>query len=117
MNQLSFLASDGSVARQERDAGMARALQHAEAEVPAWGSLALSYLRRYAETHERFPGWFVTHAAGLSGAVPMPPTGKSWGAIFTKAARLGWIAKDGYAQDPNRHANPCPVWRSRVFRS
>lgn len=100
-------------ARQERDQKMQQALDHAEAETRAWGELALAYLRWYAERHDRFPGWFVTQTAGLS--VPTPPTPKAWGAIFTKAARDGLIRKDGYTQDPNRHANPCPIWASNVY--
>lgn len=94
--------------------GMRRALEHAERDVPDWGDRALAYLEEYAKTHDRFPGWFVTQAADLVGAVPTPPTRKAWGSIFTKAARLGWIKKDGYTQDPHRHANPCPVWKSTV---
>ena len=103
-------------ARRVRDQKMGQALDHAEAESARWGTRALSYLRQYAESHDRFPGWFVTQAAELTGAVPTPPTLKSWGSIFTKAARAGWLVKDGYAQDPHRHANPCPIWKSMIYR-
>ena len=103
-------------ARRQADEGQQRALDHAEDVVENWGSIALSYLRQYADTHDRFPGWFVTKAADLTGAVPTPPTAKAWGSIFTKAARNGWIVKDGYGQDPHRHANPCPIWRSLIYR-
>ena len=103
-------------ARQARDEGMQQAVDHAESDIPGWGAQALSYLRQYAETHDRFHGWFVTKAADLTGAVPTPPTAKAWGSTFTKAARLGYIRKDGYGQDPHRHANPCPIWRSLVYR-
>lgn len=103
-------------ARLVRDQKMQQALDHAESETARWGDRALAYLRRYAERHDRFPGWFVTKAADLTGAVPTPPTPKAWGAIFTKAARVGWIVKNGYTQDPHRHANPCPVWKSLIWR-
>ena len=104
-------------ARRVRDQKMQQVLDHAEREQPKWGDLALAYLKRYAETHDRFVGWFVTQAADLTGAVPTPPTLKSWGSIFSKAARDGWLVKDGYAQDPHRHANPCPIWKILIHKA
>ena len=96
-------------------AGMRRATEHAESDSPGWSSQALAYLESYAKAHDRFPGWFVTHEASLQNAVPKA-SGKAWGSIFTKAARLGWIEKDGYTTDPNRNCNPVPVWRSLIYR-
>lgn len=109
------MIDDYAKAVAERNAGMQRATDHAEADHPNWGVLALDYLKAYAATHERFPGWFVTKAASLSKAVP-EASGKAWGSIFTKAARQGWIVRDGFDKDPNRHMNPCPVWRSMCYR-
>ena len=103
-------------ARRLRDMKITQALDHAERESVRWGDMALDYLKRYAETNDVFPGWFVTRAADLTGAVPTPPTLKAWGSIFTKAARSGWIQKCGYRQDPHRHANPCPVWKSLIYQ-
>ena len=103
-------------ARTVRDQKMAQALEHAEVESARWGAQALDYLKWYAETHDRFPAWFVTQAAELCREVPTPPTPKAWGSIFTRAVRNGWLKKDGFAQDPNRHANPCPVWLSLLYR-
>lgn len=57
----------------------------------------------------------VTHSAALAKAVP-PASRKAWGAIFAKAVREFVLVKDGFTQDPNRHANPCPVWKSLVFK-
>lgn len=116
MADVQQLDIEQEIARRQAEEGMGRALEHAEADSPGWGSQALAYLRQYAETHDRFPGWFATQAADLTGAVPTPPTLKAWGSIFTKAARKGWIVKDGYGQDPHRHANPCPIWRSLIYR-
>ena len=104
------------MARAKRDEGMGRALDHAEREMVSWGETAFSYLVWYAETHDKFPAWFATQAADLTGAVPAPPTRKAWGSIFIRAARTGVIRKDGYRADPNRHANPCPVWASLIYK-
>jgi hypothetical protein len=96
---------------------MRRALDHAEQQVSTWGELALAYLELYAETHDAFPGWFVTRAAELDRVVPTPPTLKAWGAIFKKAARLGYIKRTGYTPDPHRHAAPAPLWTSLIYHA
>ncbi len=115
MNQLSFLASDGSIARQERDAGMPRALEHAESDTPGWGDKAYAFLAQYALEHDRFPGWFVHREAEAAGCVPVA-SGKAWGSVLSRGARAGIIAKDGFIADVNRKMNPCPVWRSLIYK-
>ena len=112
MNQLSL-----DYPRVARDEGMKRALDHAEADCAGWSDTAMAYLNGYALTHDRFTGWLVTTSAELTRSVPTPVTAKAWGSIFTKAARLKIIAKDGYTQDPNRHASPVPVWKSLIYRT
>lgn len=120
MNQLSLLTPDGKptleAARSARDAGMQQALDHANDKTPQWSETALAYLKMYSKNHEHFVGWFVTNEAELSGAIDAPPTRKAWGSIFTAAVRRGWIEKSGYRQDPNRHCNPAPLWRSLIYR-
>ena len=102
-------------ARAAANEGMARATAHADEDIPGWSDAALAYIHSYALSHDRFTGWMVTHTAGLTGSVPVK-SGKCWGILFVKAQKLGWVKKDGYAQDPNRHMNPCPVYRSLVYR-
>ena len=119
MLQLTLLTESGMPtienARQARDDGMTLATSHADEATPGWSSVALDYLHNYALSHEIFPAWFVTAAAGLTRSVP-EKSGKAWGSLFVKAQREGWIKKDGYTQDPNRHCNPAPVYRSFIFR-
>lgn len=105
------------LARDARDEGMERAHSHAESKKPGWSDMAYEFLKRYAETHDRFPGWFVTREVGLTRAVPAPPTPKAWGSVFRMAMKRGLIEHTNtFTQDPYRHANPCPVWRSLVFK-
>lgn len=111
-----MIQSDLDFARKARDEGMQRSTDHADGDAPGWSDDALAFLKQYAEAHDQFVGWYVTKHAELSGKVAAPPTKKAWGSIFTKAQRLGWIEKNGYRQDPNRHANPCPVWASRICK-
>lgn len=109
MNQLS-------IAYKQCDQGMARAAQGAENAVEGWTDLALDFLKRYAETHERFPAFFVTAAAEteptLAGVNP-----KAWGPVVQTAMKRGIIAKtDSTMPHPGRHACPAYVFRSLVCK-
>lgn len=96
--------------------GMSRALEHAEADVPAWGDLALQWLRKYAETHAQFPGWFVTEESSRDPNFPAPKNSRAWGAIWKQAQRLGIIeATNRTMPHPRRHGCPAVVWRSLVL--
>ena len=116
MNQLTLIPAAPSIdsARAARNEGMTRATNHADESTPGWSQAALDYLHNYALTHEVFPAWFVTAAAGLTRSVPVK-SGKAWGSIFVKAKKLGWIERAGFRPDPNRHMNPAPVWRSLIY--
>jgi hypothetical protein len=104
------------IARRTAEIGMSRALDRANAEhrAPLWSELALSYLERYARSHERFTGWMVVRSADLSPDFPSPQNGKAWGSVMREGARRGWIERVGTARDPHRHGNPIPLWRSRI---
>lgn len=104
-------------ARAAADEGMGRALQRAERDVPAWGDLALQWLRRYAETHQEFPGWFVTSESSRDPKFPAPANSKAWGAIWKQAQRLGIIEATGRTKPhPARHGCPAAIWKSKVYR-
>lgn len=109
---------DIDFARAQANEGMARALEHAESDVPQWGETALQWLRRYAESHQEFPGWFVTDSAALDPTFPTPADGRAWGAVWTKAQRLGIVRDSGkQARHPHRHASRAIVWASLVYRA
>jgi|ERR1051325_4657098 hypothetical protein len=101
-------------ARAARDAGMGNAATGAENAHPGWGETAYAYIMAYARRNQRFAGWMLTRDAALEKAVE-PRTGKAWGIYFVKAQKEGFIVKDGFTQDPNRHANPCPVYKSLIY--
>lgn len=118
MNQLSFLAADGSLdqARLARDDGMKRALDHAEEETPAWGELALAFLRCYAQKEPAFAAYMVVMASENDGAFPIPPNSRAWGTVFRAAAKARIIENSGTTvEHPKRHACPAIVWRSLIF--
>ena len=97
----------------DKDAGMALATGKADARHDGWSAQAYTFLAAYAGTHALFAGWQVVQDARDQHAVP-DASGKAWGSVFLKAARNGIIEKAGYTTDPNRHANPIPLWRSRL---
>ncbi len=103
---------DYAQAAKDKEAGIQLALLHADSHDPQWMRSALACLHDYAVKHERFAGWMVSHAAGA----PATAAPKAWGAVFLIAARLGWLEKSGYTEDPTRHRNPVPVWRSLLWK-
>lgn len=105
-------------------AGMARALDHANAATLdalgkddlSWGDLAYAYLLRYARAHEEFISEDVSYASRLWGMI-QPPTDRAWGAIYTKAARHGYIIQVGAGKSRRRHGSICPRWRSLIYQA
>lgn len=97
------------------DVGMSRALARAEHAVPSWGEIALDFLDAYARKNQEFPGWMVVKASELDRAFPEPPNPKAWGPIVKRAVKVGLIEYARPGKDPNRHCNPIPIWRSRVY--
>lgn len=101
-------------ARQERDAGMDRAIEHAERVDDSWPVVAYNFLCRYAHAHEYFDAWEVTAEAQRLG-YGAPTTDKAWGSIFVKAVRNEIIEAWGVGRNPNRHASICIRYRSNVY--
>lgn len=102
---------DYSTAAYGKEIGMQLSLLHANSHDPQWMQSALEHLHAYALKHERFAGWMVSHSTGA----PVTAQPKAWGQVFRMAVKLHWIEKDGLTQDPTRHMNPVPVWKSRVW--
>jgi len=100
-------------ARELRDEGMQRAIEHAEADVPGWANLAYLFLCKYAKENRQFTSFDLRVAAREWGLV-MPPTDKAFGSVFTKAAKNGVIRKAGYRAHPERHASPTVLWESQA---
>src|SRR3954467_9221039 len=99
-------------AKAARDEGQQRALEGAEADTQGWGDIAAEFLKRYAETHEFFPGFFVTAESEKDDTFPKPKNERAWGVIYTRAQKLFWIKKtDRRVPHPKRHASEAIVYR------
>ena len=98
---------------------MKQALDHAEAVAPGWKQYAMNYLVRYlAEIAPRissreFMAEDVRNWAHRNG-LELPPTGRAWGGIITKAANMGLIIKVGlgYTKNKKAHKTPAAIWRA-----
>ncbi len=110
---MSQLAIDFSApidrARAGRDSGMQRAQEHAEDVAPGWADRAFAALCAYAKLAGRFTSYEFRMTAYSQG-LDAPPTDKAFGPVFLRAVKAGVIQKTGYAQHPERHASPTPVW-------
>lgn len=95
----------------QRDQGIARSAEHAEAIDPNWGATAYSMLTQFCGERKGcfFTSEDVRRWCELRGFdTPVP---KAWGAVFLKASRRKLIQKrlqPGVAKQ--RHGSPCPMW-------
>jgi hypothetical protein len=102
-------------ARELRDEGMKRAVDHAERETPGWQDQAIGHVRVFAGLEHEFMCEEARRFAESRGIAP-PPDKRAWGAVMMKCAKLGLIEKVGlgYAKDPKVHMNPASIWRSKA---
>lgn len=106
---------DLAAARAQRDAGMQRAIEHAEDLNEDWSEQAYDFLIAFAQRNATFQSEDVSDASKRVTGFPQPPTDRAWGSIYTRAARAGVIEQHGIARSRRRHASVCILWRSLVF--
>lgn len=104
--------------RTERDKGIKRAVDHADAENPSWSDRALAFIHEYSLTHSAVVCESV-RAYAESRGMPKPPTARAWGGPMVRARKLGWLQKTQERQvaaDPGVHMNELHVWRSLIYQ-
>jgi hypothetical protein len=100
-------------AEARRDVGMARAVDHADRDVPGWSFDAQAALGRYCKAHghgHQFLAEELRLYAETLAIVPTPPSQKAWGAVMQRAAREGLIRKVGYAPSASSNMSPKTLW-------
>ncbi len=102
-------------ARQQADAGMTQAIDHAAEANPEWPIDAYHYLVGFAQNHQFFISEDVSGQSKLDG-LEQPPTDRAWGSIYRKAVKHGIIVQDGIGRSARRHASICPRWRSLICK-
>lgn len=110
---MTQLAIDFDAARQHRDAGMARAAEHAERVCDGWAEQAYAFLVTFAKRTDLFISEDVSDASKAEG-LPQPPTDRAWGSVYRRAIKAGVIVQDGSGRSRRRHCSICPRWRSMV---
>lgn len=110
MTQLSL-----DLARKAASAGITRAVNNADRQIPDWSTQAYSFLLTFARTHEYFISEDVSGASKTE-HFPQPPTDRAWGAIYRKAVKAGVIRQDGMGRSARRHCSICPRWRSMIWQ-
>lgn len=90
-------------------AGMQQALDHAERECPDWGEMALQALKDFLKEHT---GPFITEQVRNWARKIPEQKGQAWGAVISKAERLGLIKKYDWAKtiNPASHSRPVIQW-------
>lgn len=113
---------DFEKARELRDDGIKRAVDHADSLAPAvapkWSDTAFDYLLEYARENRSFTSEDVRQAAERAERVTIPPDKRAWGGVVQRASRAGIIERAGFvtAKDPKVHCNNIALWRSRSYR-
>lgn len=114
MNQLAI----DFEARAQRDAGIRKAVDHAEDVTPGWSDRAFEMLRCFADDHRLNGGGSFTsedlrtYASNLG--LPSPPHLRAWGGVFQRGAKAGVIVKAGFttARAPHVHKSILATWRA-----
>jgi len=104
---------DYAQAREAADTGMALAEDRANRQKWGWSDDALHGIEMYCLAHsddqflaEDVRAWCETEMA----IVGAPESGKAWGAVFKRAARLGIIHHVGYAPSKSSNLSPKTLW-------
>lgn len=98
---------------EERDKGIQKAIDHADAVTPDWSQLAYEELKRFLQ---ETPGEFMAESFRAHCAVvnfPLPPSSRAFGGVILRASKAGIIRRVRFDQVSNKRAHACfaSVWR------
>jgi hypothetical protein len=105
-------AREQEIAERRRGDGMARVEASTLRRDPDFESRALDAVRRYAEEHAQFLAEDVRKVC----ATPENVNPKTWGPLFTRARKHGWIRADGTALANSSNRSPKTRWASLIHR-
>lgn len=95
-----------------RDAGIKKAVDHADETEFNWSVQAYSFLLIYIKSHDNF----MCEDIRLKSceAVPWPPSARAWGGVIRRAAKAGLIKRIGFKNVKNvkAHCTPATVWET-----
>lgn len=103
--QKEAVVLDINQARANRDAGIKKAVNHANKIRPGWGEDAYKFLKKFLAGHN---GPFMAEDVRSYAALldfELPPNDRSWGAIIVRAKKEGLIEQRGTRKVKNKKAN------------
>lgn len=89
-----------------RDAGIIKALTHANKKINQWSEKAYVYALEYIETVKQFKTEDLRAYAEAKG-FEIPPSKRAWGGIVLRLARNKKVIKSGHATVDNPKAHKC----------
>lgn len=100
--------------RQLKEQGIARAIRHADDELPTWSAQAYEYARRWILRRGAVPFFMheIRQDAERDG-LPSPPELRAWGALPRRLVRAGLIRHVGIfpSSQPEQHMAPKSKWQ------
>lgn len=103
---------DLTFARQARDKGIKKAIDHADEVHPSWSVRAYGHFRTYVAMQSA-PFLIENFRAWVKDLIEAPPSLRAFGALTMKAAREKLIVQVGFAKVKNERAHMAnvAVWR------
>lgn len=108
------LELDYTKASQERDAGIERAVSHANSVSNGWSDIAFNKLKEFLQIFsDPFQAEEVRSFAAVDDDFPEPPSRRAWGGVIRTAAHRGLIKKVGFknTKSVRSHCTPAALWQ------
>jgi hypothetical protein len=100
---------------ERRDDGIARALEHAEQETPDWRVGAIRALECFLRERGNLP--FLAEVfrvfATSNALVEEPPDARAWGAVMTRAKKLGLVESCGAGRAITSNLSFKVLWKKK----
>lgn len=98
---------------ENRDQGIMKAVDHANAVVPNWKDCAHQLLQEFLSVH---PGPFMAEDVRAYASqidFPLPPHARAWGGVIMRAMNAGLIIQEGTGKVKNvkAHRANAAIWR------
>src|SRR6185369_8812476 len=93
-----------------RDAGISRAMNHAESKSPGWSDLALAFTRSWCLSRSGiFTAEDISDAYASREDLIQPAQTKAWGSVVRRAITAGYMkVVDHNGRRRKGHCSPCP---------
>lgn len=95
-----------------RDAGIKKAVDHANETEFNWSVQAFGFLLIYIQSNDTFMCEDLRFAS--TNIVTQPPSKRAWGGIIRRASKAGLIKRIGFKNVKNvkAHCTPAAVWET-----